>query len=171
MNVKSQLLNSDIKAKYVNLVNDDGTLEKNIEIEKALQIAEKQNMDLVEFSKIDEKTSVCKILDYNKHLYNLKKSELKNKKTIKPQKEIKFRPNTDTGDIKTKVSKIIEFLESGHEVKIIVQFKGREIANKQIGYDLVTKVKNQISVEYKEKQEPLLQGKAISLIIYSNKKV
>lgn len=171
MNVKLHRLNKDIKSKYVKLVKDDGSLEKNIEIEKALKISEEKNVDLVEFSKIDESTSICKMLDYNKYLYVQKKNELKNKKITKAQKEIKFRPTTDTGDIKTKVSKINEFLESGHEVKIIVQFKGREIANKQIGYDLINKVKNQISVEYKEKQEPLLQGKAISLIINSNKKV
>lgn len=106
--------------------------------EKALEIANKMEMDLVEISP-KAKPPVCKIIDYKKFLYEHKKKEkeLKAKQVKVVVKEIRFGPNTDDHDFEFKLKHARKFLEQGAKVKAYVQFKGRTIVFKNRGKDLL----------------------------------
>jgi translation initiation factor IF-3 len=106
--------------------------------EKALEIANKMDMDLVEISP-KAKPPVCKIIDYKKFLYEHKKKEkeLKAKQVKVVVKEIRFGPNTDDHDFEFKLKHARKFLEQGAKVKAYVQFKGRTIVFKNRGKDLL----------------------------------
>lgn len=124
------------------------------------------NMDLVQ---VNEQNGVitCKIMNYGKFIYD-KNKKAKNSNSVKKDlKEIKFRPSTDIGDINTKVNKVNSFLDSKHDVKLVVQFKGREQAHLSLGYDVIKTVLEKISSKYKIKQPVELQGRYISTIIES----
>ena len=95
-------------------------------------------------------------MDYGKHLFSKKKnvssSRTKTKKTV--LKEIKFRPSTDIGDYRIKLKKIKSFILSRNKTKISVRFRGREILNSDLGLDLLTRVKEDLSEISQVDQEP-----------------
>lgn len=157
------VLNNDIKAKLVNVVVD-GEMLTNISINEALEMAEKQNMDLVQVSDSNG-AIVCKVMDYGKLVYDNKKKQKKVSKKSSALKEIKFRPSTDVGDVQTKVKKIESFLSKNHDVKITLQFKGRENTHKEVGFSLIQEVLNKISVKYTIKQPLQVQGRFITCIV------
>ncbi len=158
------VLNEAIKAKMVNIVVD-GEMLKDVAISEALTMAAKQNQDLVQVSNSNG-IIVCKIMDYGKLVYENKKKQKKVSKKSSALKEIKFRPSTDVGDIETKVKKIEGFLSKSHDVKITLQFKGRENAHKEVGINLVQEVLDKISVEYTIKQALQAQGRFITCVIH-----
>ena len=160
--MKKNVLNSDIKADIVNLVKLDGLILKNISISQAQDIADDAGLDLVQVNE-NGSIAICKLMDYGKVLYAKKKSA--NKVKHKPLKEIKFRPSTDIGDIKTKVNKIKAFLEASHDVKLAVYFKGREQAHKENGFKMIDKILKSLTSGYKVKSELSHQGRAISMVI------
>ncbi len=126
--------------------------------EKALEIANKMEMDLVEISP-KAKPPVCKIIDYKKFLYEHKKKEkeLKAKQVKVVVKEIRFGPNTDDHDFEFKLKHARKFLEQGAKVKAYVQFKGRTIVFKNRGKDLLKRFVSELeglgSPEYPPKLE------------------
>lgn len=156
---KKHLLNTQIKFETVDIVGADGGMQKNVPIREALSIARNQNLDLVQLNG----NAVCKLMDYNKFLYEQNK---KNKKSATVQmKEIKLRPCTDEGDINTKANNINKFLSKRHDVKIVVQFRGREQAHKEIGFEMIQKILGRITQNYDVKQQTALQGRTISTVI------
>lgn len=161
--MKSHILNYDIKAPIVDLVIY-GEVKKNITIDEAMKIAQDMRLDLVQVNS-EKDHPTCKVMDYGKIIYEKKKQQKKSVKKSQTLKEIKFRPNTDIGDINTKVDKISSFLEKGDEVKLTVQFKGRENAHKDIGFELMNKVISLIKYEFSFKQQVENQGKFISCIL------
>jgi len=130
---------SDIK-----LINENGELIGMMPVRKALSIAEDKNLDLVEIAP-QARPPVCKLMDYGKFLYKTKKNMKKQK--APSMKEMKFTPNTDINDIKTKVNKIKGFLEKGSKVQATVRFKGRQNAHPEIGFNLLGEVKRMIEEE------------------------
>jgi translation initiation factor IF-3 len=157
-------INGEISVTHVNLVDLDGTILEQIPLSAALEKAANINLDLVEVNS-NNNITVCKLMDYGKHLYETKK-KTKNGTSLKKQtKEMKFRPCTDDGDINTKVNKIKSFLNIGHEIKIVVQFKGREQAHFEFGFNLIEKVFGNLENLYKIKQDALRSGRLITAII------
>lgn len=96
---------------------------------EALVLAQAAGLDLVQISKDAEGVVTAKIMDFGKFLYEKKKQQNEAKKKTKTIeiKEIKLRPNIDSGDYDLKVAKIVEFISEGMHVKITLQFKGREL--------------------------------------------
>lgn len=141
-------INSFIKVPEIRLVGSNfaeiskaagKTLEPGIfPTSKALEYANKMDMDLVEISP-NASPPVCKIIEYKKFLYEKKKKEkeLKAKQVKVVVKEIRFGPNTDDHDFEFKVKHAKKFLEQGAKVKAYVQFKGRTIVFKDRGRDLL----------------------------------
>ncbi len=101
-------------------------------------------MDLVEINP-NINPPICKILNYYKFLYKKKKYSKKNKNKILITKEIKFRPNTNLHDYKTKIKKIKLFIKKKYKVKIILTFRGREIIHKNIAINMLNKIKNDLN--------------------------
>ena len=138
-------INHSIRVPQVRLVGD------NVEVgiystQDALRIAQEQQLDLVEISpQVDP--PVCKIIDYNKFLYDKKKKEkeMKAKSKVSEVKEIRFTPNTDDHDFDFKAKHAESFLKEGNKVKAYVQFKGRAIQFQDRGQLLLLKFAERLS--------------------------
>ena len=156
------LVNEEINANVIDLVDTTGTMHQGLSRSEALAMAIEQNLDLVEVNAQADK-SICKLMNYGKFLFEQKKS--RKKSAVVSIKEIKLRPNTDVGDIETKARKISDFLGKNQEVKIVVQFKGRENAHRDLGRTVIDKVLANLTAEYATKQDVSLQGNYMSTII------
>ena len=133
---------------------------------EALARAREQNLDLVEISPKAE-PPVCRIVDYSKFKYDLKKKqrELKAKTQKVVQKEIRFGPNTDDHDFEFKVKHAKAFLEGGAKVKAYVHFVGRSIVFKERGELLLLKFAQALEEFAKVEQMPKLEGKRMFLFL------
>lgn len=143
-----------------------------VSLEEAKRIAEEQNLDLLEISP-NSTPPVVKLIDYGKYKYTIQKkaNESKKKQGHTQLKEIQFRPNIESHDLDIKLNKIRQFLERGDKVKMVMQFRGREMAYKKAGEEKFAKIidflqKNAIMVE----SEPKFMGNRIVSIITSVKK-
>jgi translation initiation factor IF-3 len=136
-----------------------------------LAIADKQGLDLVEISPNAE-PPVCKIVDYKKFLYDIKKRKKLQKANATKViiKEIRFGPNTDEHDYEFKKKHAIKFLESGAKVKAYVFFKGRSIIFKEQGEILLLRLAQDLEEYGKIEKMPQLQGKRMIMFIQPKKK-
>lgn len=136
-----------------------------------MQIADELELDLVEISP-SANPPVCKIIDYSKFLYQLKKKEKEQKaKNVKVVvKEIRFGPQTDEHDYNFKLKHAISFLEEGAKLKAYVFFKGRSILFKEQGEVLLLRFANDLEEYGKVDQMPLLEGKRMIIMISPKKK-
>ena len=155
--------------KEVRLVGDN--VEQGVyPFDEALRIADQLVLDLVEISPNAE-PPVCKIVDYQKFLYQQKKKEkeqkAKSSKVI--LKEIRFGPQTDDHDYNFKLKHAIEFLKEGCKVKAYVFFKGRSILFKEQGEVLLLRFASELEDYAKVDQRPQLEGKRM-IIMFSPKK-
>jgi len=139
-------------------------------IQDALKLADKMELDLVEISP-NADPPVCKIIDYQKYLYQQKKKQKEIKaKTVKVTvKELRFGPNTDDHDYNFKLKHAIKFLEEGAKVRAYVFFKGRSILFKEQGEVLLLRFANDLKEYGKVEQLPRLEGKRM-IISFSPKK-
>lgn len=177
-NLKGQhRINEQIRAKEVRIVGDD--IEPAVyPIAQALKMAEEHEADLVEISP-NAVPPVCKIIEYSKFLYQLKKraKEQKAKQVKVNVKEIRFGPQTDEHDYNFKLKHAIGFLQDGDKVKAYVFFKGRSILFKEQGEVLLLRFANDLEEYAKVEQMPLLEGKRMTISLSpkkassSNKKV
>jgi translation initiation factor IF-3 len=140
-------------------------------ISKALEIAQKEGLDLVEISP-NADPPVCKIIDYSKFKYEQKKKqkELKAKAQKTVVKEIRFGPNTDDHDFNFKLKHAINFLQEGAKVKAYVHFAGRSIIYKERGEILLLKFIQELEEYGKVEQLPKLEGKRMIILITSKGK-
>lgn len=140
-------------------------------IRKALEIADEQELDLVEISP-NATPPVCKVMDYKKFVYEQKKREkaMKSKATKVIIKEIRFGPNTDDHDYEFKKKHAIKFLKDGAKLKAYVFFKGRSIIYKDQGEILLLRLAQELEDYGKVEQMPKLEGKRMIMFISPKKK-
>lgn len=140
INKEDILINENITTDKVFLVDDES--KELVELSKAIQLAKSRHLDLVQIAVNKDNTVICKILDFNKYVYQLNKKDKDNKKKQKvlDLKEIKMRPKIDVHDFDFKLKAIKEFLTKGHRTKVSVYFRGREIAYLDQGKKLLEKV-------------------------------
>ena len=140
-------------------------------IKEALALAKEQGLDLVEIA-ATANPPVCKILDYKKFLYELKKKQ----KDIKANaakivvKEIRLGPNTDDHDFNFKVKHALKFLDEGAKLKVYVFFKGRSIIYKEQGEVVLLRFAQEIEDVGKVEQLPKLEGKRMIMLVSPKKK-
>ena len=162
-------INEQIRAKEVRIVGDD--IESAVyPIAQALKMAEDHGADLVEISP-NAVPPVCRIIDYSKFLYQLKKRQKEQKaKQVKVNvKEIRFGPQTDEHDYNFKLKHAIGFLQDGDKVKAYVFFKGRSILFKEQGEVLLLRFANDLEEYAKVEQMPLLEGKRMTISLSPKK--
>jgi translation initiation factor IF-3 len=149
----------------------EGIEQQVMSIQDALRLADEKELDLVEISP-NADPPVCKIVDYQKFLYQQKKKqkEMKAKATKIVVKEIRFGPNTDDHDYNFKLKHAIKFLEEGAKVKAYVFFKGRSILFKEQGEVLLLRFANDLEEYGKVEQLPRLEGKRMILSLAPKKK-
>jgi translation initiation factor IF-3 len=157
--------NHMIRVPQVRLVGD------NVEVgvystQEALRMAQDQQLDLVEISP-NADPPVCKIIDYNKFLYEKKKKEkeMKAKSKSAEVKEIRFTPGTDDHDFDFKAKHAESFLKEGNKVKAYVQFKGRAIMFKERGELLLLKFAERLAETGQPEALPKMEGKSMLMII------
>lgn len=140
-------------------------------ISKALHLAEELELDLVEISdKVNP--PVCKILDFQKYLYQQKKKakEMKSNSSKVVIKEIRFGPNTDEHDFQFKLQHAINFLKEGSKVKAYVFFRGRSILFSEQGEKLLLRFAVELEDYGKAEQMPKLEGKRMIMMVAPTKK-
>jgi translation initiation factor IF-3 len=152
-------INHFIRAPQVRLVGDN--IEVGVyPIQEALKMAQAQQLDLVEISP-NADPPVCKIIDYNKFLYDKKKKEKEMKANAKVSevKEIRFTPNTDDHDFDFKAKHAEKFLKDGNKVKAYVQFKGRAIQFQDRGQLLLLKFAERLAEVAVLENMPKMEGR------------
>tara|TARA_Y200000002_G_scaffold328967_1_gene292837 strand:+ start:275 stop:745 length:471 start_codon:yes stop_codon:yes gene_type:complete len=154
------------------LIDADGEKKGIVPIIDALNLAEQNQLDLVQVSPSNADVIVCKLLDYGKHLFEKKKNQSSSRVKVKKTtvKEIKFRPSTDTGDYNIKFKKIKSFILDGDKTKITVRFRGREILNSAMGLDLLNKLREDLKDIAQVEQEPSLEGRQLLMVLAPLKK-
>lgn len=135
---------------------------------KALAIAREEGVDLVEISP-NADPPVAKIIDWGKYQYQKMKEQQKAKRNNKANelKQMRFGLKISDNDLEIKLRKIRTFLDDGHKVKIIVLFRGREMAHKELGYNLVDKMMERLQDDAILEQKPVMAGRNLSVVIRS----
>ena len=158
-------INHFIRVPQVRLVGDN--VEVGVySVQDAMRMAQEQQLDLVEISP-NADPPVCKIIDYNKFLYDKKKKEkeMKAKAKVSEVKEIRFTPNTDDHDFDFKSRHAEGFLKDGNKVKAYVQFKGRAIQFKERGELLLLKFAERLQEIGQPETLPKLEGKRMFIML------
>jgi len=133
---------------------------------KAIQMAQEQELDLVEISPSAD-PPVCKIIDYKKFLYEQKKRQkvIKSNAVKVVVKEIRFGPNTDEHDFNFKLNHAKKFIEEGAKIKAYVMFRGRAIIYKENGEILLLKMATELEEIAKVESMPKLEGKRMIMML------
>lgn len=140
-------------------------------IAEAIKMAHDLELDLVEISE-SAVPPVCKIIDYQKYVYQQKKKakEMKANASKQELKELRFGPQTDEHDFQFKLNHAKEFLKDGDKVKAFVYFRGRSIVFSEQGEKLLLRFALELEEFGKAEKMPLLEGKRMSMIIAPIKK-
>lgn len=133
-------------------------------LDEAIRRARSMGLDLVEIAP-NAQPPVCRIVDFGKFRYDLSKQEKDKKHSVGKVKEIKFRVNIDAHDYLTKIRHAEDFLDKGNKVKVQLQFRGREMAHKELGLQVVQRVRDDLSGMAHVDMEPKLVGRAIGMTL------
>ena len=135
-----------------------------------MSLASEADLDLVEVSPT-AKPPVCKIMDYGKFKFEASKKLQASKKKQKnvQVKEIKFRPGTDIGDYNVKLRNLRSFLENGDKTKITVRFRGREMAHRELGMELLNRVEKDLEELAMVEQRPKFEGRQMVMVMAPKK--
>lgn len=159
-------INDKITAQQVRLVGENLETPTVLSLRDALKMADEMSLDLVEISPNAE-PPVCRIVDYQKFLYQQKKKakEIKAKQVKVVVKEIRFGPNTDDHDYNFKLKHAENFLKEGAKVKSYVFFRGRQIVFKDQGEILLLRFATDLEEWGKVEQMPKLEGKRMIMML------
>lgn len=154
-----------ITSPEVRLIDDKGNNHGVLSIEEALALADKAGLDLVEVSP-NVKPPVCKILDYGKFKFEAQKkaSQAKKKQKVQTVKEIKMRPGIDIHDYDVKMKAFHRFIEAGDKVKCTIRFRGREMAHKELGMEVLERIEADVADIAKVESRPKLEGRQMSMV-------
>lgn len=163
---KRATINDAITASEVRLIDVDGTQIGIVPADEARERARVQELDLVLMA-ADAEPPVCRIMDYGKHIFELKKERnLQKKKQKQTQlKEMKFRPGTEEADYQVKLRNIRRFLEDGDKAKVTLRFRGREMLHQDLGLDLMHRIRDDLEEEAGVESEPKMEGRQMTMIL------
>ena len=152
---KSIRINGAIRARELRVVGSDGEQLGIMSLRDALHAADDAGLDLVEISP-NAQPPVAKIIDWGKYQYQKMKDQQRSKRAAKASdlKQMRFGLKIGSGDLEVKLRKIRGFLADGHKVRIQVVYKGREMAHKEIGYELIDKIMTQLEESAILEQKP-----------------
>ena len=158
--------NRDIRVPDVQLIDQDGQNRGVVGSLEALQMAEEAGLDLVEIVP-NANPPVCKILDYGKFRFaeQKKAAEARKKQKVVEVKEIKLRPGIDDHDYEVKMKAMRRFFDEGDKVKVTLRFRGREMAHQDLGYRLLSRVKEETTSIAKIELEPSMEGRQMIMVL------
>jgi translation initiation factor IF-3 len=158
--------NEQIRAREVRVISETGEQLGILGKNQAIDIAKEKGLDLVEVA-ANAEPPVCKIMDYGKYKFELKKKKQEAKKNaaVVQVKEIKVRPKTDEHDYQTKLKHIRRFLEDGDRCKVTVFFRGREIVHKDRGLTILERTIEDTKDISKVDQMPRSEGRTLHMLL------
>ncbi|MDD2751525.1 MAG: translation initiation factor IF-3 [Candidatus Omnitrophica bacterium] len=159
-------INDRIRAPQVRLIGPDGGQLGVVTIQKALELANQNELDLVEVAP-SASPPVCRIIDFSKFKYDQEKKEREAKKHQKQGrlKEIRIKPNIDPHDYQTKLKQAIAFLNKKDKVKVNLFFRGRQMEHMDLGRKILDKFITDTQNSAQVEKEPVLEGRVISLVL------
>jgi translation initiation factor IF-3 len=157
-------VNDRIRAPKIRVVGPDGQQLGVMNVRDALLKAQSVGLDLVEIA-AQADPPVCKIIDYGKFKYEQAKLKKQKSKSSTRMKEIKLRVGTGAHDYNIKMGRVEGFLDTGHKVRVIIQFKGRENAHKDLGFVAMTKIIDDLKTMSNVDQAPRLGGRVIAMTL------
>lgn len=167
---KGLSINEAIREKEIRVVDSDGSQLGIMPPAEALKIAEGKGLDLVMIAP-KAQPPVCKIIDFGKYCYEQAKKEKEAKKNqnIVSVKEIQLTLKIDTHDIQTKANNANKFLKNGDKVKVVVKFKGREMAHTELGYDIAERFVSLIDENGMIEKPAKLEGRNMIMVLAPKK--
>ena len=165
--IKQELdINGQIRAKEVQLIDENGAKLGVMSSRQALEIAEEKNLDLVLVAP-NGNPPVCKIMNYGKYKFEQakKEKEAKKKQKVAELKELRITPNIDEHDFNFKCKNARKFIEDGAKVKITVRFRGRELNYVKAGEETLNKFAENLEDIANTEKKPLLEGKNMFIIL------
>ena len=166
ISAKELLINEEIKAKEVRVIDVEGEVVGVMSPEAALKIAYEKGYDLVLMAP-QAQPPVCRIMDYGKYRFerDKKEKEAKKKQQVIELKEIQLSCRIDTHDFETKARHAVRFLTSGNKVRVVMRFKGREMSHIAIGQEIMQKFQDTCSEVGSVDKAPVLDGRILSMVI------
>ena len=154
--------NHKIRVPKVRCVKADGTMIGVLPTREALKVAQQEGLDLVEISP-NADPPVCRIMDFGKYRYDesMKRKKARKQHHVRSVKEIKFHANVAEHDYKTKINHARKFLEKGHKVKLSLQFRGRENAHRELGFQVIERALKDCEDMSVVDMTPRLMGRSI----------
>ena len=165
--IKQELpINEQIRAKEVQLIDEEGNKRGSVSIQEALDIAYEKKLDLVLVAPNAE-PPVCKIMNYGKYKFEQAKKEKEARKKQKTTevKEIRITPNIEQHDFEFKAKNARKFIEDGNKVKITVRFRGRELNYVKLGEETLNRFIEILSDISSAEKKPILEGKNMFIIL------
>jgi translation initiation factor IF-3 len=155
----------------VRLVGAEGNQVGVVSRTEALDEARRSGLDLVLIAP-DADPPVVKVMDYGKHLFELKKTKAAQRKKQKQIqiKEMKFRPGTEEGDYQVKLRNLKRFLEDGDKAKVSLRFRGREVVHPEIGLNLMSRIAEDLSEIGQVEAEAKFEGRQMTMVLAPGKK-
>jgi translation initiation factor IF-3 len=155
----------------VRVTGANGEVLGIIPIDEARKLAYDDDLDLVEISP-NADPPVCKIMNYGKFQFeqNKKLAVAKKKQKQVQVKEIKFRPGTDDGDYQVKLKSLLKFLSDGDKTKITLRYRGREMAHKELGMDVLKRIEKDLEELAIVEQFPKMEGRQMVMVLAPKKK-
>jgi translation initiation factor IF-3 len=161
-------INESIRAQELRVIGSDGEQLGIMSRSDALKAAEEAGVDLVEISP-NAAPPVAKIVDWGKYQYQKMKELQKNRKSSKQSelKQMRFGLKIGAGDLEIKLRKIREFLTAGHKVRIQIFYRGREMAHKELGYEMIDRIVALLEEDAILEQKPQMAGRNLSIVVRS----
>jgi translation initiation factor IF-3 len=155
-----------IRIPEVRVIDSEGEQIGVMKTREALDLAFSKGLDLVEISPT-ARPPVCKILDFGRYKYELQKKEKEKRKksTIVAMKEMQYRPKIEEHDYQFKTRHVIDFLKSGHKVKLMVRFRGREMAHQEFGRRILDQLIEELSELAIVEVSPKMEGNTMSMVM------
>ncbi len=148
------------------LVGSDGGQVGVVPREDALSEAKREGLDLVLIAP-DATPPVVKLMDYGKHLFDLKKAKTAQRKKQKQTqvKEMKFRPGTEEADYQIKLRNLVRFLEDGDKAKVSLRFRGREMVHPEIGMKLLKRIEGDLEPYAAVETAARFEGRQMTMVL------
>jgi len=155
----------------VRLIGADGGQVGVVSRDEALDEAKRAGLDLVLIAP-EAEPPVVKVMDYGKHLFELKKTKAAQRKKQKQiqVKEMKFRPGTEEGDYQVKLRNLVRFLEDGDKAKVSLRFRGREVVHPEIGMNLMSRIETDLKEYGAVETQPKFEGRQMIMVLAPKKK-
>ena len=168
---KDMLINEDIREKEVRVIGDDGETLGLMSSSAALKAAYDRGLDLVLIAP-QATPPVCRIMDYGKYRFDREKKEkeAKKKQQVVELKEVQLSCRIDVHDFETKARNAIRFLTAGNKVRVVLRFKGREMAHQEQGRDVLTRFEAAVESAGTVEKKPVLDGRLMTMIVVPIKK-